>query len=255
MRTVGGRRSYDGVNGRIVRVARDAAAATLVVLLASLGADAGESAATSRSSASEGRAPHAAAADARRGSARGTDASSTAANWADERDTIALRARPPEQKKPGPPAARPSEPKPGPSNATESKSAAAPESPKAALGCLSQALYWEAGIEGREGMIAVGWVVLNRTRSEEFPGTVCGVVKQGSDKPGCQFSYWCDGKSDAPKQDANWALAEQVAREMLTNPPPDPTGGAIFYHAVDIRAPWSKERTRTAQIGRHLYYR
>jgi spore germination cell wall hydrolase CwlJ-like protein len=88
-------------------------------------------------------------------------------------------------------------------------------------------------------MIAVAWVVLNRMRSADFPRTVCGVVKQGSEKPGCQFSYWCDGKGDTPEQDAEWALA----------------GGARFYHAVDIDIPWTVERKRTARIGRHVYYR
>jgi spore germination cell wall hydrolase CwlJ-like protein len=121
--------------------------------------------------------------------------------------------------------------------------------------CLARTLYWEARTEGREGMVAVGWVVLNRKRDEEYPKTICGVVKQGNDKPGCQFSYWCDGKTDAPKPDAEWALAQQVAREMLTSPPPDPTGGALFYHATNVKAPWAGERPRTAQIGRHVYYR
>ena len=153
-------------------------------------------------------------------------------------------------------AAEPTPPRSSAAKAVESKSGAAVESSEAALACLSQALYWEAGIDGREGMIAVAWVVLNRSRSKEFPlGTICGVVKQGRDKPGCQFSYWCDGKSDTPKQDANWALAQQVAREMLTSAPPDPTGGAVFYHTVDVRAPWAPERERTAKIGRHIYYR
>jgi len=153
-------------------------------------------------------------------------------------------------------AAEPPPPRSSAAKAVESKSGPVVESSEAALACLSQALYWEAGIDGREGMIAVAWVVLNRSRSKEFPlGTICGVVKQGRDKPGCQFSYWCDGKSDTPKQDASWALAQQVAREMLTSAPPDPTGGAVFYHAVDVRAPWAPERERTAKIGRHIYYR
>jgi spore germination cell wall hydrolase CwlJ-like protein len=80
-------------------------------------------------------------------------------------------------------------------------------------------------------------------------------VKQGKEKPGCQFSYWCDGKSDTPERDEAWALAQQVAKEMLSSPPADPTGGAIFYHAVETRASWSASRVRTARIGRHIYYR
>lgn len=133
---------------------------------------------------------------------------------------------------------------------------AAGDSDDAAQGCLAQTLYWEAKSEGREGMVAVGWVVLNRMRDGgEFPRTVCGVVKQGQEKPGCQFSYWCDGKSDKPKPDDEWALAQDVARDLLSKPPADPTGGAMFYHAVDVKAPWSGERQKTGRIGRHVYYR
>ena len=123
------------------------------------------------------------------------------------------------------------------------------------LSCLAHTLYWEAKTEGRNGMVAVGWVILNRMRDGEYPRSVCGVVKQGREKPGCQFSYWCDGKPDTPKPDKEWALAQAVAKEMLSSPPRDPTGGAVFYHAAGTRAPWSTSRVRTARIGRHVYYR
>jgi spore germination cell wall hydrolase CwlJ-like protein len=123
------------------------------------------------------------------------------------------------------------------------------------LSCLARTLYWEARSEGRHGMIAVGWVVLNRMRDGEFPRSVCAVVTQGKERPGCQFSYWCDGKPDAPEPDDEWMLAQAVARHLLSRPPPDPTGGAVFYHAVDVSAPWSTSRQRTARIGRHVYYR
>jgi spore germination cell wall hydrolase CwlJ-like protein len=122
--------------------------------------------------------------------------------------------------------------------------------------CLAQTLYFEAKSEGRQGMVAVGWVVLNRMRDgDEFPKTVCAVVKQGKEKPGCQFSYWCDGKSDTPKPDDEWELAQDVARDLLSKPPPDPTGGAKFYHAVEVTAPWAGSRQETGRIGRHVYYR
>ena len=121
--------------------------------------------------------------------------------------------------------------------------------------CLAQTLYWEAKNEGREGMIAVGWVVLNRRGHEEFPSTVCEVVHQGGETPPCQFSWWCDGKSDRPREPDNWALAREVAGLLLAEPPPDPTGGALFFHSAAIDVPWKVDRTRTARIGNHIYYR
>lgn len=121
--------------------------------------------------------------------------------------------------------------------------------------CLARAVYWEAKQEGRDGMVAVGWVVLNRQQSEGFPDTVCGVVHEGGETPPCQFSWWCDGRGDRPREAENWALALEVAELLLRDPPPDPTDGALFFHNDGIDVPWTLERTRTALIGRHIYYR
>lgn len=119
--------------------------------------------------------------------------------------------------------------------------------------CLALNLYWEARGEGRDGMIAVGWVVLNRVRSAAFPSTPCEVVYQGGEQPPCEFSWWCDGRSDRPRDLRSWTRALIAAADLLTNPPPDPTGGALFFHNTSVRTPW--QRTRTARIGRHVFYR
>ena len=122
--------------------------------------------------------------------------------------------------------------------------------------CLALAVYWEAGGEGREGMSAVAWVVLNRRAHRDFPPTVCEVVYQGGTAPGCQFRFWCDGKSDEPRNARLWVLALDVATEALEGGSADPTGGALFFHAAALgAAPWRVPRERTVQIGRHIYYR
>ena len=122
--------------------------------------------------------------------------------------------------------------------------------------CLALAAYWEAGGEGREGMEAVAWVVLNRRADRDFPSTVCEVVHQGGTAPGCQFRFWCDGKSDKPQDAGLWALALDVATDALEGRSADPTDGALFFHAAALgAAPWRVPRERTVQIGRHIYYR
>ena len=104
-------------------------------------------------------------------------------------------------------------------------------------------------------MQAVGWTVLNRVEHPQFPSSVCGVIKQGGETPPCQFSWWCDGRSDRPGEPKAWATALAVSEEMLTGPPPDPTGGALFYHNLSVKSPWKKTRQRTARIGGHVFYR
>ena len=121
--------------------------------------------------------------------------------------------------------------------------------------CLALALYWEARGEPELGMVAVGWTILNRTRSRDFPATPCGVVFEGGEDPPCQFSWWCDGKSDRPRDRRSWVRAQVVAAELLTEPPPDPTHGALFFHSAGVDIPWARPRKRTARIGNHIFYR
>jgi spore germination cell wall hydrolase CwlJ-like protein len=119
--------------------------------------------------------------------------------------------------------------------------------------CLALAMYWEAKSEGPDGMLAVASVVLNRVAHPEFPDTVCGVVKQGGETPPCQFSWWCDGKSDRPVEARPWAIATRIAERALRAPPSDLTRGALFFHNISIETPWQRERT--VQIGQHVFYR
>lgn len=121
--------------------------------------------------------------------------------------------------------------------------------------CLALALYWEARGEGRTGMTAVGWTVLNRVRNPDFPSTPCAVVRQGGERPPCQFSWWCDGRSDRPRERRSWNLALLIAAELLVDPPADPTGGSLYYHSVTVNPRWIRSLRRTARIGSHVFYR
>jgi len=103
--------------------------------------------------------------------------------------------------------------------------------------------------------LAVGHVIMNRAVHEQFPATPCAVVKQGGQKPPCQFSWWCDGKSDKPTELANWQRANELARELLTHPPKDNTRGSLFFHSTRLKNPWRVPRKKTVTIGGHVFYR
>ena len=119
--------------------------------------------------------------------------------------------------------------------------------------CMALAMYWEARGEGERGMLAVGSVILNRVEDTRFPDDVCAVVYQGGETPPCQFSWWCDGKSDRPRNAKAWSTSMTLAERLLATRPRDPTDGALFFHSTAVRSPW--RRQRTAQIGNHIFYR
>jgi hypothetical protein len=127
---------------------------------------------------------------------------------------------------------------------------------EAALTCLTQAVYYEAGFEPIEGAQAVAQVVLNRVRHPIFPKSVCGVVYQGADlKTGCQFSFTCDGSLGKTPAPAAWARAKAVAERALDGFVQKEVGEATHYHTQWILPWWAPTVTKVGQVGVQIFYR
>jgi spore germination cell wall hydrolase CwlJ-like protein len=124
------------------------------------------------------------------------------------------------------------------------------------LDCLAQAVYYEARSESEDGQRAVAQVVLNRLRHPTYPGTVCGVVYQGSERStGCQFTFTCDGSLAIPAGGPGWARARRIAAEALAGKVYGPVGHATHYHTVAVLPYWAPSLVKSAVIGAHIFYR
>lgn len=124
-----------------------------------------------------------------------------------------------------------------------------------ALSCLALNIYWEARSEPETGRQAIAAVTLNRVAHPDFPKTVCDVVKQGGEKlHQCQFSWWCDGRNDTPGDAEAWHRARTTAGQALDGKLPDPTSGALYFHASYVAPDWAPGLRRTHAIGRHVFY-
>lgn len=121
--------------------------------------------------------------------------------------------------------------------------------------CLASAIYYEAATEPDEGQRAVAQVVLNRVRHREWPNTVCGVVYQGSNAPGCQFSFACDGAMARSPMLAAWIRARRAAERALAGEVYTPVGSATFYHTMQVAPAWGRRMTPVAIVGAHIFYR
>jgi len=122
--------------------------------------------------------------------------------------------------------------------------------------CLTEALYFEARGEEAVGQYAVAEVILNRVDHAGYPDTVCGVVNQGTGRRhACQFAYTCDGRLEIIHDTAAWNRLGHVARIMLDGAPRDLTHGATHYHATSVTPRWARRYPRTAQYGKHFFYR
>jgi spore germination cell wall hydrolase CwlJ-like protein len=130
-----------------------------------------------------------------------------------------------------------------------------PENRRRAERCLTDAIYYEAASESEDGQRAVAQVVLNRLRHPAWPKTICGVVYQGSDLPGCQFSYACDGAMQRAPAPLIWARILRIARAALDGAVFAPIGLATYYHTLRVNPTWNRSLTITAVLGNHIFYR
>ena len=131
--------------------------------------------------------------------------------------------------------------------------------------CLTEAIYWEGRNQEIEGKIAIGNAILNRVASPDFPDTVCGVVHQGPldgspiTRHRSQFSYFCDGLSDAPPTEnilerQAWDWADVVAEGLLAGDIEDNTFGSTYYHADYVDPSWNDVYAHNITVGAHLFY-
>lgn len=95
------------------------------------------------------------------------------------------------------------------------------------LECMERAMYFESNRSSREGMVAVGSVVMNRVRSGQFPRSVCGVVAQKR-----QFA---PGIMTRRMDDRGLPLAREAARAVLRGERHPAIGNAMYFHQAGLR--------------------
>ena len=124
-----------------------------------------------------------------------------------------------------------------------------PEQLSNELQCLAGAIYFEAKGESLPGQLAVGRVIVARSKSGRFPGSYCGVVYQPS-----QFSF-IRGRA-MPTINTNsqyWRQAVAIAQIADSGSWRSPVEGALFFHAARVSPGW--RMSRMGRIDNHDFYR
>ena len=146
--------------------------------------------------------------------------------------------------------------------------------------CLAKNIYFEARGESTKGKIAVANVTMNRVDSPKYPNTICNVVYQAKHskwwlehhnrlvpiRNQCQFSWYCDGKSDTlyltdnngrviKRNMESWLesikIAEDAIRGNLNTVIP---ANALWYHADFVQPYWSTHYKKVDKVGAHIFY-
>jgi hypothetical protein len=96
--------------------------------------------------------------------------------------------------------------------------------------CLVRAMFFEANRSSRDGLVAVGTVVMNRIQSGKYADTVCGVVGQKG-----QFAPGVLSRGMTSK-----ALPEvhAAAESVLKGERHPKVKNAMFFHAAGLKFPY-----------------
>ena len=135
--------------------------------------------------------------------------------------------------------------------------------------CMALNIYHESRSENLAGKFAVADVVMNRVYDRRYPHTICSVIYQAEMKPSwkdpldmipvrnrCQFSWFCDGKSDEPAESDAWNESLLVAHQSINEGRmAGITEGATHYHTTSIEPYWASSLNQIGTIGSHIFYR
>ena len=95
------------------------------------------------------------------------------------------------------------------------------------LECMERAMFFESNRSSRDGLIAVGSVVMNRVASDGYPDTVCGVVGQKG-----QFA---PGILTKPMTASGLPLVQEAAQAVLRGERHPMIGNAMSFHIASAR--------------------
>ncbi|MQL52532.1 cell wall hydrolase [Desulfofundulus thermobenzoicus] len=108
---------------------------------------------------------------------------------------------------------------------------------------MARVIEGEAADEPYIGKVAVGAVILNRTREGEFPRTVKGVIYEPD-----AFEAVTNGQYLRPLSQESLAAAREAVNGH------DPTGGALYYwNPAKASSPWVWSRPIVTRIGNHVF--
>ena len=119
-------------------------------------------------------------------------------------------------------------------------------------------IYHEARGESDKGMLAVGFVTLNRKDHDKFPTTVRKIVYQSS-----QFSWTLSPKQFKVIEKDSWDKSKEYARLLLrlhthnkiAYDMLDFTHGSVYFHTTKVRPYWAKLMKKVIRIDNHIFYK
>ncbi|MDX8510925.1 cell wall hydrolase [Mesorhizobium captivum] len=111
--------------------------------------------------------------------------------------------------------------------------------------CLQRAMFFESNRSSRDGMIAVGTVVMNRLRSGQHGSTICEVVGERG-----QFA---PGVMTRPMNSRALPDVEEAAEAVLKGERKAKLKNTMFFHTAGLRFPYNNMHYTMVAGGNAFY--
>lgn len=115
------------------------------------------------------------------------------------------------------------------------------------LDCMERAMYFESNRSSRDGMVAVGSVVMNRVESGQYPRDVCGVVGQKNQFAPGVMTRKMETRTAPQLRDAAQSVLAGERHPLVAN--------AQFFHAASYRANYNNMHYVLTTGGNAFYER
>lgn len=115
------------------------------------------------------------------------------------------------------------------------------------LECMQRAMYFESDRSSRDGMIAVGSVVMNRVESGQYPRSVCGVVGQRKQFAPGVMSKRMNTRTAPMLRDAAESVLQGERHPLI--------GRAQFFHTATYKAGYNNMQYVLTTGGNAFYER
>ncbi|MCJ9672070.1 MULTISPECIES: cell wall hydrolase [unclassified Neorhizobium] len=111
--------------------------------------------------------------------------------------------------------------------------------------CMKRAMYFESQRSSREGLMAVGTVIMNRLTSDAYPPSICGIVAQEK-----QFA---PGVLTRPINDETVPELDAAVDAIIRGERNPEVRDAMFFHTAGLRFPYQNMHYVTVAGGNAFY--
>ncbi|AQS42238.1 MAG: Cell wall hydrolase [Candidatus Tokpelaia hoelldobleri] len=111
--------------------------------------------------------------------------------------------------------------------------------------CLERVIFFEANRTSREGLIAVGTVVMNRVNSSHYPDTICAVVGQ--------HKQFAPGALTRPVNMKQLPDVQEAADAVLRGERHPKLKNAMFFHTAGLKFPYDNMHYKLVAGGNAFY--